>query len=353
MVDMMQAAVYYGPEDIRVEDRPIPEIGPDEALLKVVATSICGTDLRIYKGGHRWYPDGTVRVPGHEVVGTIEKVGESVTSLEVGGRYFVAPNMVTGANRISVTGNNNLSKDFAAIGISMDGSFAEYIRIPSAAILQGNLIPISEDVDPAVAALIEPFACVLRGQKPLNIQPGEGILIVGAGPIGIMHILLAQLSGAAKVLVSEINSDRGQQALDFGADRVINPLEEDLAAVVEEETDGWGMDVVITAAPAHKAQEQAIEVAAIGGRINFFGGLPKDRPTITLDSNAVHYKELLVTGTTACSTADCWEAARIVSSGKIDLSSVVSMRFPLSQAKEAFEAAKEQQALKIALEPGK
>lgn len=352
MADSMIAVVYHGPEDIRVEQRPTPEIGPDEALLKVVNTSICGTDLRIYKGGHSRYPEGTVRIPGHEVVGDIVQVGDNVTSLELGGRYFVAPNMVTAANRISVTGNNNLSKDFAAIGITMDGSFAEYLRIPAAAILQGNLIPIGPDDDPAVAALIEPFACVLRGQRPLNIKPGDFVLVVGAGPIGIMHVLLAQLQGAAKVIVSEISPERGQQALSFGADRVINPAEEDLDAIIAGETDGWGMDVIITAAPAHRAQEDAIRLAAVGGRINFFGGLPKDNPTITLDSNAVHYKELIVTGTTACSTADCWEAARIVQSGKIDLAPVVSMKFPLAEADAAFAAAADRKALKVVFEAG-
>ena len=167
-----------------------------------------------------------------------------------------------------------------------------------------------------------------------------------------MHVLLAQLSGAARVFVSEVSPERGEQALTFGVDRVINPLEEDLAQIVQQETDGWGMDVVITAAPAHQAQQQAVELAAIGGRINFFGGLPKDRPTVELDTNLIHYKELIVTGTTACSTADCWEAARIIQSGKIDLSSAISMRYPLSQANEAFAAAADRKALKVVLEPG-
>lgn len=351
MAETMRAAVYHGPEDLRVESRPIPRIGPDEALLKVVNTSICGTDLRIYKGDHRHYPVGTVRIPGHEVAGDIVELGANVTGIEVGKRYFVAPNMVTAANRLSVKGDNNLSKDFEAIGITMDGSFAEYMRIPAAAIIQGNLIPLGPDDDPAVAALIEPFACVLRGQRPLAIRPGEYVLVVGAGPIGVMHIMLARLSGAARILVSEISPDRARQALDFGADRVVNPAEENLAAIVEAETEGWGMDAIITAAPVHQAQEEAVRLAAIGGRINFFGGLPKDRPIISLDSNLVHYKELIVTGTTACSTADCWEATRIVRSGKIDLSPVISMRYPLSEAGAAFAAAADRKALKVVLDP--
>jgi L-iditol 2-dehydrogenase len=133
--------------------------------------------------------------------------------------------------------------------------------------------------------------------------------------------------------------------------RVVNVGEENLAEVIVKETGGRGADVIIVAAPAHVAQEQALDLAAIGGRINFFGGLPKDRPTITFNSNTVHYKELTVTGTTACSTLDCWRAAELVNSGRIDLSGVISARYPLSQAREAFEAAEGRQALKIVMEP--
>jgi L-iditol 2-dehydrogenase len=225
------------------------------------------------------------------------------------------------------------------------------MRIPSAAIDQGNMIPISEAVDPVAAAMIEPFACVLRGQDTLRIQPGETVLVVGAGPIGILHVMLARLKGAGKIFVSEINPDRIGQALKFGADQTINPEEEDLADVVAAETERRGVDVVIVAAPAPQAQAQVLEVAAIGGRINFFGGLPKDRPTIQFDSNQVHYKELIVTGTTACSTHDCRRAAHIVSSGYMDLSKVVGARFPLSEVVEALVFAESGQSLKVVMEP--
>ena len=129
------------------------------------------------------------------------------------------------------------------------------------------------------------------------------------------------------------------------------PAQASLKDVLAEESNGRGADVIIVAAPVHAAQESAIELAAIGGRINMFGGLPKDHPTIQLDSNLVHYKELIVTGTTACSTADCWQASAIVNSGLIDLSDLVSQRFPLVQALAAFAAAEDRKSLKIVLEP--
>lgn len=348
----MLAAVYYGPNDLRLEERPIPAIGPDDILLKVVSAGICGTDLRILHGGHRKYPAGTVRVPGHEVVGVVAEVGANVGGVHAGERYIIAPNWGCGHCRQCVSGHNNRCADYSAIGITVDGAFAEYLRLPGASIAQGNLILLGEDTDPAVATLVEPFACVVRGQEALGgVRPEDVVLVMGAGPIGIMHVMLARLQGARRVIVSEMLPARLPSALAAGADRAVNPQEDDLAAVIAEESDGQGADVIIVAAPAHAAQEQAIALAAIGGRINFFGGLPKDRPTIQADANAIHYKELRVTGTTACSTSDCWKSAAIVTSGRLDFTPVVSRRFPLTQTQAAFAAAEDRSSLKIVIEP--
>jgi L-iditol 2-dehydrogenase len=153
------------------------------------------------------------------------------------------------------------------------------------------------------------------------------------------------------VYVSELNPERALQVRDFGADIVVNPADEDLSEIMNSHTKGTGVDVTIVAAPAHKAQQAALEVAAIGGRINFFAGLPKDNPTIDLNSNLIHYKELKVTGTTASSTQNCQRAAEIVNSGRIDLSSLISTRFPLSEALDAFSVAETGKALKVVLEP--
>lgn len=347
----MLAAVYHGPNDLRVEDVPIPKIGLGELLIKVMSASICATDLRILHGDHRMAPAGVKRIPGHEVVGTIAEIGPGVEGFTLAERVFVAPNMGCGLCAQCIGGNNNLCANYDALGITLDGGFAEYMRVPARSIRQGNVIRLNEAIDPAVAALMEPFACVLRGQDVLRIQPGELVLIIGAGPIGVMHAKLAKVRGAGRVVVSEPLVQRAAQALRLGADRVVNPMEEDLQAMILEESGGRGADVVIIAAPVHAAQESALKLAAIGGRINFFGGLPKDRPTITFDSNLVHYKELIVTGTTACSTNDCRRAARLVNSGAIDLSDLVSQRFPLREAAAAFSAAEDRKSLKIVLEP--
>jgi L-iditol 2-dehydrogenase len=183
------------------------------------------------------------------------------------------------------------------------------------------------------------------------MHPGEVVLVMGAGPIGVMHVKLARVRGAGRIIVSEPSPARANQAKRMGAHRVVDPSTEDLTAILNEESAGRGADVIIVAAPVHAAQETALELAAIGGRINYFGGLPKDRPSINFNSNLVHYKELVVTATTACSTSDCWQAAQIVNSGLVDLADIVSQRFPLKEAVNAFAAAEDGKSLKIVLEP--
>ena len=347
----MLATVYHGPNDMRMEERPIPSIDANEALLRVVAAGICGTDLRILHGHHRLFPPGTERIPGHEIVGDIAEIGAEVEGLSVGQRVMVAPNIGCGRCHLCLSGSNNLCQQYQAIGITMDGGFAEYMRIPAAMIAQGNVIPVDAGKDAALSTLIEPLACVLRGQNAVDVGLGDTVLIMGAGPIGLLHLLLAQLSGASRMIVSEIRPVRLAQAQELGADRVTNPEQEDLSELVKEESDGRGPDVIITAAPSHAAQQSALELAAVGGRINFFGGLPKHRPHIQCDSNAIHYKELCVTGTTACSTSDCWQAAALVNAGRINLEPLVSHRFPLAEAQQAYASAQSQTALKTVLIP--
>jgi len=346
----MLALVYHGPDDVRLDDRPIPDIAPDEVLIRVVSAGICGTDLRIVRGQHRMFPPGTVRIPGHEVVGDVVRTGSAVSDIAMGQRVFVAPNIGCGSCRHCRSGQNNRCASYEALGVTMDGGFAEYMRIPGSAVRQGNLILVEDGLDPGIATLIEPLACVLRGQNASSLGIPDTVLIVGAGPIGLLHLALARLRGACSILVSDYLAERLQMAQQMGADRVVDPARENLTQVVRDVSRGEGADVIIVAAPSTEAQEEALLQAAIGGRINFFGGLPRSWSNIRMDSNIVHYKELTITGTTACSTEDCWEAAQIVNSGRIDLRPLLSARFPLRQANEALALAGERQSLKIVLD---
>jgi L-iditol 2-dehydrogenase len=339
----VRALVYHGPEDLRVEERPDREPGPGEALLRVEACGICGTDLRIAAGAHRAYPDGTVRVPGHEIAGTLAAVGEGV-DLQEGAAAFIAPNIGCGKCPECRAGRVNLCRTPRALGITEDGGFAEYVLLDEPLVSQGNVLVVEDGADMAALALVEPLACALRGSNACAIAEGDIVVIFGAGPVGLMHLQLARLRDPARVIVSEPNAARRAEAERFGADLTVEPG--DLADAVSE-----GANVVITAAPAPAAQQQALELAAPGARINFFGGLPRDRSRVELDTNLIHYRELVVTGTTANTTPDCREALELVVSGRVDTASLVGGREPLDAAGDAFAAARSGDRLKVVIEP--
>jgi L-iditol 2-dehydrogenase len=344
----MRALVYRGPGELRVEERPLPEPAPGELLLRVDACGICGTDLRIASGRHRAYQDGTERVPGHEIAGTVAAAGDGVELTE-GTRAFVAPNVGCGRCPACRAGQVNLCRDMEALGITRDGGFAEYVLVRRDMVDQGNVLTLEEPADPAAIALVEPLACALRGSKACGIQPGDVVVIAGAGPIGLMHLRLALLAEPAVVIVSEPSPTRREEAARSGAHVAVEPGA--LADAVRESSNGNGADVVITAAPSAPAQQQALELAAPLGRINFFGGLPSDASAVTLDTNLIHYRELVVTGTSANTTEDCREALELVLSGRVDTGALVGDRRPLDDALGAFEAAASAAVPKVVIEP--
>jgi L-iditol 2-dehydrogenase len=347
----MLAAVYHGPEDLRVEERPVPAMGPAEALLKVHSASICATDLRIYAGGHRKYGPGVIRIPGHEITGVLVEVGRDVRGIQTGQMVFIAPNIGCGHCRQCAAGRNNLCPDYDAFGITLDGGFSEYMRVTAGAIEQGNVIPLDPAADPAAMALAEPLACVLHGQDALDVRPGDVVLIQGAGPIGIMHLLMAKARGATRVILSDRLPERLAKGAELGADRTVDIDAEDLSRVVGEATGGAGADVVIVAAPVRAAMEESLQLAAYRGRINFFAGLPKQEPCIQADANLIHYKELVVTGSTGSSTGDCRRAVELAAAGKVDLHALIGDRFPLTEAPAAFAAARHHNGWKVILQP--
>jgi len=343
-------ALVYDDGALGLEQRPDPEPGTGDVVVKVLACGICGTDLRIAKGAHRKYPAGTRRVPGHEIAGQVEAVGDGVADVNVGETVFVAPNLACGHCHACRAGHRSLCENAEALGITLDGGFAERVLVPAASVRQGNVMATAAGTDPGALSVVEPLACVLRGQRAVGLREGDSILICGGGPIGLLHAMLAAAAGAGPILVSEPQAVRRAEAETFGAVG-IDPTAEDLAARVREHTDGAGVDVVITAVPVPAVQEGALELAAIGGRINFFGGLPAGGSRISIDSNVVHYKELSITGTTANDESDCAEALALFTDGSLALDRLVSARFPLERAEEAFAAAGGGGELKVVIEP--
>jgi len=284
------------------------------------------------------------------VAGTVAEAGPGSAAV-VGDRVFVAPNYGCGQCRPCQRGWVNLCERPRAIGITEDGAFAEFVLLDKDIVAQGNLIPFGGQADAGAVALAEPLACAWRGSRACRISEGEVVLVYGAGPIGLLHVALAGLAGASAVVVSEPNPARRHLALDWGATSAHGSEEDELRAALEHVGSRSGADAVIVAAPAPAAQRQALELAAPGGRVNFFAGLPRGRSGVELDTNLIHYKELIVTGTTASTNGSCRAALDLIVDGLVDTAALIGARLPLSSAMEAFELAGSGQVLKVVIQP--
>lgn len=347
----MKAAVFHGSEDMRWEDRTEPQAGPGEAILRIGAAGICGTDLKIYRQGHPRFSPDTSRVLGHELAGVIVEIGEGVPSLTPNMRVGVAPNIGCGVCRQCVDGWPNLCPDVRAIGIQHDGAFAQYMRIPAEAIRQGNVVPIPDDVSAEAAALAEPLACCLNGQEALNLGVGDVVVVLGVGPIGVMHVALAKQSGTY-VLASGWPQERLRIADRVGADRTINPKDgDDLRAAVDEVSEGWGADAVVVAAPSQSAQQDALTLVGSRGRVNVFGGLPSEEQPIPIDTNVIHYQQAVVTGTTGANIRQYRTAMSLISTGMIDMAPFIGATLPLSAFHEGIQRALSREEMRILLQP--
>lgn len=347
----MKAVVYHGKGRISLENIPVPEINDNEMLIKVHSAPICGTDLRIINSGHFKIPEGESKILGHEVGGEVIKIGKNVTGFKIGNNVGMAPNVGCGKCRECISGSTQLCKDYEAIGITFNGAFAEYMKIPKQFIEQGNISIFPQNISYEEGSLAEILATVLSGVEACSIGYSDIVLIIGAGPIGIVHTMLVKISGAQKVIVSEIRDDRLDQALKFKADVVINPNDSDYRKRLLEETYGRGPDVIIIASPSQKAQEESVEIAARGGRINFFGGLPKDKDRISIRSNFIHYNFITITGTTGSNVLQYRKAMELIISKRVPITKIISKRFNLEEYKAAFEAASSGKNLKILFTP--
>ena len=350
-MDTMLAAMYHGPHDIRLEEVPVPQPGPGEAVMRIRVASVCATDLRIFNHGHFKIPENAVRILGHEVAGEIVAVGEQVTYLAPGTRVAVAPNVGCGVCWECVRGNNNLCPDYDAFGITLDGGFAEYMLITASAVQQGNVVQIPGSLSFEEAALNEPLSCCYNAQQACRLAPGETMVIVGAGPMGLMHLLLVRYSGAGQVIVSEVQEARARQAAEFGADLVVDPRKQDLREAVLKATGDRGADVVVVAVSSATLQEQAVELAARRGRVNFFAGLAAGRDRACVSSNWIHYGQVTVTGTTGSNYLQYRQTLQMLASGRLSLQPLVTARRPLQEMEAALADAASGEHLKVVLIP--
>lgn len=339
----MLAALLYGQEDLRLEqvDDPTPAAG--EVVIQVTAATTCGTDLKVWRrGGHA----KMLKPPtlfGHEAAGRIVALGEGVTGWKVGDRV-VANNS---APCMTCFFCKRREYSLCASLTFNNGTFAEYLRIP-AAIVQHNLLPIPDGMSDSRAAMTEPLACVLHGVARSNVKPGDRVVVLGDGAIGLMFAAaLAQQS--AEVFLFGGNDQRLQVGAKFGAAQTFKYHQIDVPAVVRDLTDGWGADVVIEATGVPAVWEMAIACARPGATVNLFGGCPRDT-TITVNTEQLHYSELTLKGVFH-NTPEYVQAALNFLSSQVPFELLVSESQPLQQLEKVFQDMKDRKVIKVAIEP--
>jgi L-iditol 2-dehydrogenase len=343
---IVRAGILNAPNDIGLREVPDPVAERGDLILRVKAATVCGTDIRILRGKKT----AGIRYPaiiGHEFAGeVVEAAGGK--DFRIGQRVSVDPAIPCGRCHYCKTGLENICANLVAIGYDLDGAFAEYIRIPARALACGNVREIPDELSYEEASLTEPLACVVNGQQKVMVKAGDGVVVLGAGPIGLLHIKLARFSGARRVIVSEPNALRREAALAAGADVVIDPTAEDPVAVVRAETGGLGADVAIVAIGVPALANLALSVVKQRGRVSLFAGFSMGE-TAPLDVNLIHYGELVVTGAFGLSRATFDSAFDLLARKRIDVKPFITQRYGLSDLGQALECAAGGTAVKVAI----
>ena len=348
----MLALRFYAPEDLRLEDVPEPTCGTDEVKIRVKNCSTCGTDVKIRKNGHQNLTPP--RIIGHEIAGEVVEVGSGVAGdWKPGDRVQVIAAVPCGKCHECRKGWMAVCQNQTSVGYQNDGGVAEYMIVAREALAVHGTNRIPDGVGFAEASAAEPFACAINAQEQLGIEPGDDVVIFGAGPIGCMHVRIARgVHGAGRIILVDINSERLKMSADaVQPDVVINASEVNIVEEILKLTGGRGADVVITATPANITQEQAVSMAARNGRISFFGGLPKTNPTITLDSNLVHYRQLHIHGANGSAPEHNRRALDYIASGEVPVADLITRRIRLRDVMDAFGIVERGEAIKVTVEP--
>ena len=345
----MIAAIYKGIGNMIVESVPTPSIQDGDLLVKVKACAICGGDLRTYHHGH-----AAIHPPiilGHEFAGEIAAVGKSVSSYAVGDRVTVAPGIGCGHCSYCLSGNQHLCYHRLTLGHQFDGGFAEFVRIPAIAVQAGNVNIIPPSVDYLSATLAEPLACVINGQEAMQMNLGDTVAVIGAGPIGIMHAELARARGAGRVFLINRSQPRLDRARPLGYDAYISSQQEDAVQRVLQLTAGMGANIVIVTVGSEEAQNMGIAMASKMGKVCFFAGLPKDAPTVTIDVNYVHYRQITIYGTFSSAPRHNILAMEMIRSGKINVDYILTHAVSLQDIHDGLELVEKRAGLRVAVVP--
>jgi L-iditol 2-dehydrogenase len=340
----MRVAVYYSNKDIRIEERPVPEIGDAEILVKIEASGICGTDCL------EWYRiDRVPLVLGHEIAGTVVKVGRNVKTFKVGDRVSASHHVPCGECRFCLDGHETTCDTLRKTNFD-PGGFSEFVRIPKINVENGTYL-IPKDVSFEEATFIEPLACVLRGQRMANLRKDRTVLVIGSGISGLLHIQLAKSNGARRVIATDISDFRLKAAKKFGADHVFEAKDyspEKLRKI----NDGCLADCVIICASAQSAFEQGLRSIERGGTVLIFAAAGKDA-MFPVPINEIFWRnEVTVTSSYAASPADHREALKKITSRKINVYDMISQRFGLKDTGVGFKlTAEAKDSIKVIIKP--
>jgi L-iditol 2-dehydrogenase len=327
----MTAAVLYGKEDLRLERVAVPQAGAGELVVRVGAALTCGTDLKVYRRG---YHAMMLRPPvpfGHELAGVVEEVGAGVTAFKVGDRVVALNSAPCDVCFFCRHGQQNLCEDL----LFNNGAYAEFIRIP-ARIVEKNTLLVPDGVPLEYAALTEPLACVVRGLEESGAQAGDTMVVIGAGPIGLMFMHAAEIAGVEVIAVVKRENQVGSAKL-FGASNVVlvDSTKDVVAATRVLTNGGRGADIVIEAVATPTTWEWAVDMVRKGGLVNFFGG-PPSGTKVKLDTNRLHYGDITLKASFHHTPATCRTAFELVTSGRFKCAEYITGHAGLDEVPAIF-----------------
>ncbi len=341
----MRVAVYYNNEDIRIEERAIPKIGPDELLVKVIASGICGSDVM------EWYRvKKAPRVLGHEIAGIVAEAGKTVKDYKAGDRVFVSHHVPCNSCRYCRAGFHTVCETLQSTNFE-PGGFAEYIRVPSVNMASG-VYRLPDELSFEDGTFIEPLGCVVRGQRIAGIKPDDSVLVLGSGISGLLHINLLEVKGVAKIIATDINEYRLKAAFRFGAD-VIVKASEDVPARVRQQNGERLADRIIVCTGALPAFKQAFKSVDRGGTILLFAPIEPgvDIPIPLYD---LYFKGVTITFSYAAVTQDINDAIQLLREKEIKTGEMITHRFGLGDIQEGFRlVAQADNSIKVIIEPQK
>ncbi len=345
MKETNRVAVYYRNSDIRIEERPLPEIGPGELLVKVEASGICGSDAL------EWYRiKKAPLVLGHELAGVVTQAGAGVAGFREGDRVVVDHHVPCGSCRFCRNGHETMCEALLHKTNIDPGGFAEYCRVPAINVEKGGVIPIPDHVSFEDASLAEPLATVIRGQRIAGIRPGQTVLVMGAGIAGLLHVLAARAAGAGFVAATDVSDYRLEAAHNFGADLALR-ASEDVNASLKESTGGLA-DLVIVSTGARQVAVQALQAADLGGTVLFFASTDPGVETPLSINDFFWRRDTALTTTYAGTPGDYRDALDLIASGRIDVHQMITHRLPLARTSEGFQmVASGQGSIKVIVEP--